>query len=140
MFSQDITVAMLVSQNNEMVAMLVFPINLVGVEIFSYANSLFCSNKMHRCWPREWKCSIVSYTIIYYLPQGLLLISSSQFEVQLTLTHAQCTTTNNSSEHCKVLKSTTCNLELQNNDWGGIMVNADLMSTFFLGSIYYWNV
>ena len=66
-FSHDITVAILVSQNNETVAMLLFQINPVGVEIFSYANPFFCSNELHRCWSHEWKCSIVSYAIIIYL-------------------------------------------------------------------------
>ena len=39
------TVAMLVSQNNETVAMLVSQTSPVGVELFSYANAFFCSNK-----------------------------------------------------------------------------------------------
>ena len=66
-FAHDVTAAILGSQNNETVAMLLFQINPVGVEIFSYANPFFCFNELHRCWPREWKCSIVSYTIIIYL-------------------------------------------------------------------------
>ena len=37
--------AILVSQNNETVAMLVYLDNPVGVELFSYANAFFCSNK-----------------------------------------------------------------------------------------------
>ena len=37
--------AILVSQNNEMVAMLVSQTNPVGVELFSYANAFFCSKK-----------------------------------------------------------------------------------------------
>ena len=44
-FSHDITVAILVSQNNETEAMLVSQTNPVGVEIFSYPNAFFCSNK-----------------------------------------------------------------------------------------------
>ena len=44
-FSHDITEAILLSQNNETVAMLVSQINPVGVEIFSYENAVFCSNK-----------------------------------------------------------------------------------------------
>ena len=68
-FSHDVTAGILVSQNNETGAMLLFQINPVGVEIFSYANPFFCSNEFHRCCPHERKCSIVSYTIIikFYL-------------------------------------------------------------------------
>ena len=36
---------MLVSQNYETVVMLVSQTNPVGVELFSYANAFFCSNK-----------------------------------------------------------------------------------------------
>ena len=43
--SHDVTAAILVSQNNEMAAILVSQTNRVGVELFSYANSFFCSNK-----------------------------------------------------------------------------------------------
>ena len=35
----------LVFQNNEMAAMLVFQTSPVGVELFSNANTLFCPNK-----------------------------------------------------------------------------------------------
>ena len=44
-FSHDVTVAILVSQNNETVAMLVSQTSPVGVDLFSYGNALFCSNK-----------------------------------------------------------------------------------------------
>ena len=44
-FSHDVTAAILVSQNNEMAAMLVSQTIPVGVELFSYANAFFCSNK-----------------------------------------------------------------------------------------------
>ena len=44
-FSHDVTVAILVSQNNETAAMLVSQTSPVGVELFSYANVFFCSNK-----------------------------------------------------------------------------------------------
>ena len=36
----------LVFQNNETAAMLGFLINPVGVELFSYVNTFFCSNKL----------------------------------------------------------------------------------------------
>ena len=32
-------------QNNEMAAMLVYQTNPVGVQLFSYVNTFFCSNK-----------------------------------------------------------------------------------------------
>ena len=44
-FSRDVTAAILVSQNNEMAAMLVSQTIPVGVELFSYVNAFFCSNK-----------------------------------------------------------------------------------------------
>ena len=37
--------AILVSQNNETAAMFVSQTSPVGVELFSYANTFFCSNK-----------------------------------------------------------------------------------------------
>ena len=43
-FSNDIRAAILVSQDDEMAAMLVSQTSPVGVEFFSYANALFCSN------------------------------------------------------------------------------------------------
>ena len=42
-FSHDVTVAVLVFQNNEMAAMLVFQTNPLGVELLSYGNTFFCS-------------------------------------------------------------------------------------------------
>ena len=44
-FSHDVMVAILVSQNNETAAMFVFQTSPVGVELFSYVNDFFCSNK-----------------------------------------------------------------------------------------------
>ena len=44
-FSHDVTVAILVSQNNETAAMLVSQTSPLGVELFSYANAFFCSSK-----------------------------------------------------------------------------------------------
>ena len=44
-FSHDVTAAILVSQNNKTAAMLVSQTSPVGVELFSYANAFFCSNK-----------------------------------------------------------------------------------------------
>ena len=44
-FSLDVMAAILVSQNNETAAMLVSQTNPLGVELFSYANAFFCSNK-----------------------------------------------------------------------------------------------
>ena len=43
-FSRDFT-AILLSQNNEMAAMLVSQTSPKGVELFSYANAFFRSNK-----------------------------------------------------------------------------------------------
>ena len=44
-FSHDVTEAILVFQNNETAAMLVSQTNPVGVELFSYGNTFFCSHK-----------------------------------------------------------------------------------------------
>ena len=44
-FSHDVTAAILVSQNNETAAMLVSQTGPLGVELFSYANAFFYSNK-----------------------------------------------------------------------------------------------
>ena len=44
-FSYDVTAAILVSQNNKTAAMLVSQTNPLGVELFSYANVFFYSNK-----------------------------------------------------------------------------------------------
>ena len=44
-FSHDVTTAILVFQNNETAAKLVYQVDSVGVELFSYANAFFCSNK-----------------------------------------------------------------------------------------------
>ena len=44
-FSHDFPAAILVYQNNETAAMLVSQTNPLGVELFSYANAVFCSNK-----------------------------------------------------------------------------------------------
>ena len=43
-FSLDVTTATFVSQNNETAAMLQSQTNPLGVELFSYANTFFCSN------------------------------------------------------------------------------------------------
>ena len=44
-FSHDVMAAILVSQNNETAARLVSQTSPVGVELFSYVNTFFCSNK-----------------------------------------------------------------------------------------------
>ena len=45
-FSHDVTAAILVFRNNETSAMLVYPENPLGVELFSHVNAFFCSNKL----------------------------------------------------------------------------------------------
>ena len=44
-FSHDVMAALFVSQNNETGVMFVSQTSPVGVELFSYVNSSFCSNK-----------------------------------------------------------------------------------------------
>ena len=43
---RDITAVILVFQNNETGAMLVLQTNPVGIELFSYVKTFFCSNKL----------------------------------------------------------------------------------------------
>ena len=54
---------LLVFQNNETVAMLVYQENPVGVELLSYVKVFFFPRYFHRCWLRDWKCSINSVLI-----------------------------------------------------------------------------
>ena len=52
-------------KNNETVAMLVSQTSPVGVELFSYENTLsFVAINLHRCWSREWKRPVV---ITYFI-------------------------------------------------------------------------
>ena len=44
-FSHDVTAAILVFQNKETAALLVFHTNPVGVELFSYVKNFFCYHK-----------------------------------------------------------------------------------------------
>ena len=44
-FSHDVMATIFVSQNNETAAMFVSQTSPVGVELFSYVNAFFCSNK-----------------------------------------------------------------------------------------------
>ena len=44
-FSHGVMAAIFVSQNNETAAMFVSQTSPVGVELFSYVNAFFCSNK-----------------------------------------------------------------------------------------------
>ena len=48
-FSHDVTVAMLVSQNKEMAAMLVSQTKPLGIELYFYANTFICFSKL--IWP-----------------------------------------------------------------------------------------
>ena len=68
-FSHDVTAAILVSQNNETAAMLVSQTNPLGVELFSYANACFCSNKfaqMLATWVKT--LYTVTFTLAWELP------------------------------------------------------------------------
>ena len=44
-YAHDVMAAILVFQNNETATMLVYQTNPVRVQLFSYGNSFFCSNK-----------------------------------------------------------------------------------------------
>ena len=45
-FSHDVTAAIMVFQNNETAAMLVYQNNPVGIGLFSYVKTFFCSNRL----------------------------------------------------------------------------------------------
>jgi len=45
-YAHDVMAAILVFQSNETVAMLVYQTNPLGVQLFSYVNTFFCSNKI----------------------------------------------------------------------------------------------
>ena len=45
-FSHDVTAIILVFENNETAAMLVYQDIPVGIELFSYVKTFFCSNKL----------------------------------------------------------------------------------------------
>ena len=49
----DVTAAILVSQNNETSAMLVFQTNPVGLKLLSYVKAFFIPRHFHRRWLRE---------------------------------------------------------------------------------------
>ena len=58
-FSCDVTAAMLVSLNKEMVAMMVYQTNPPGNELYFYANTFFCFSSPIWLLVREWKRSRV---------------------------------------------------------------------------------
>ena len=63
-FLHDVMVTRLVFQNNEMVAMLVSQTNPVGVLNSFFMKTLsFVPIKLHRCWPRDCKHSILAFSI-----------------------------------------------------------------------------
>ena len=68
--SNDVTEAILVFLNSNMVAMLVFRAILVGVELFSYVNTFFCSNEF--------------YIDAGYVSENVLLVVTTH-NLQLTL-------------------------------------------------------
>ena len=68
--SNDLTEAILVFLKSNMVAMLVFQAILVGVELFSYVNTFFCSNEF--------------YIDAGYVSENVLLVVTTH-NLQLTL-------------------------------------------------------
>ena len=58
-FSHDVTVAILVFQNNETAAMLVYQTSPMGVELFSYVNTFFCFSNF-ACVPATWVKTLYS--------------------------------------------------------------------------------
>ena len=53
-----------VSQNNEMAAMLVSQTNPLGVELFSYANASFCSNKFAQMLLATWVKTLLFFAVL----------------------------------------------------------------------------
>ena len=68
--------AILVSQNNETAAMLVIQTNPLGVEVFSYANTLFCSNEYAQMLATWVKTLYTTVSVLFqtWLYQSLLAI------------------------------------------------------------------
>ena len=74
--------AILVSQNNETAAMLVSQTSPLGVELVSYANAFFCSNKFaYACQVSE-KHSIVC-SVRLNIPHGTLNFAMKGFPVSV---------------------------------------------------------
>ena len=77
-------------RNNKTAAIFLLQKNPVGVELFSYVNTYFCSNKFAKMLPCEWKRSIGSYTenngvITRVLIRGLLICKVCEWEALLGL-------------------------------------------------------
>ena len=68
--------AILVSQNNETAAMLVIQTNPLGVEVFSYANTLFCSNEYAQMLATWVKTLYTTVSVLFqtWFNQSLLAI------------------------------------------------------------------
>ena len=65
-FSHDVTAAMLVFQNKEMAAMMVYQLilrelNSIFMQIISFVSVI-----QYGCWSREWKRSIVCSNLAFY--------------------------------------------------------------------------
>ena len=77
MFSHDVTTAILVFENNETAAMLLFQIFPVGVEFFSHVKALFCPNKfakMLATWVKTLDRNCYTWLVIHR--KALLAVNS----------------------------------------------------------------
>ena len=77
MFSHDVTAAILVFENNETAAMLLFQIFPVGVEFFSHVKALFCPNKfakMLATWVKTLDRNCYTWLVIHR--KALLAVNS----------------------------------------------------------------
>ena len=68
--------AILVSQNNETAAMLVIQTNPLGVEVFSFENTLFCSNEYAQMLATWVKTLYTTVSVLFqtWFNQSLLAI------------------------------------------------------------------
>jgi len=90
-FSHDV-------QNNETAAMLVFQINLLGVEIFSHENVFFVPVKLHGCWPHEGKHFIglkivsflMSFSLFNFILDGLMSLLKQIGQGYVHLSSYEC--------------------------------------------------
>ena len=77
MFSHDVTAAILVFENNETAAILLFQIFPVGVEFFSHVKALFCPNKfakMLATWVKTLDRNCYTWLLIHC--KALLAVNS----------------------------------------------------------------
>ena len=78
-FSYDVTVAILVSQNNKTAAMLVSQTSPVGAELFSYVNAFFCSHKFAQMLATKVKTLYKTFSSVQQILRTLYVLPTEGF-------------------------------------------------------------